>query len=66
MVTIKQNYRCVHACWYQENIVETVIFVLGKAVKMLLKALFLNARKKLQVNIDQKECIIQVKFGLNQ
>ena len=49
--------------------IETVVFVLGKAVRLLLKAVVVNARKNLQVNIDQnfqKECIIQVKFGLTQ
>ena len=45
---------------------ETVVFFSGKAVGLLLKAVFKNTRQNLRLNINQKEFIIQVKFGLNQ
>ena len=45
---------------------ETVVFFLEKAIGLLLKAVFKNTRQNLRLNINQKEFIIQVKFGLNQ
>ena len=65
MVTIKQYYGCERACQYRKNIIETVVFVLGKIVRLLLKAVFQNARQNLRVDINQKSFIFQVNFGLN-
>ena len=65
MKIVKQYYCCVRACRYQKNIIKTVVFVLGRTVRLLLKAVFQNTRYNLQLNINQKSFIFQVKFGLN-
>ena len=53
-------------CWYQKNTIETVVFVLGKAVRLLLKLYLKTLNKILGLNINQKWFIFQVKLGLNQ
>ena len=37
-VTIKQYYGYARACWYRKNIIKTYVFVVGKTVKLFLKA----------------------------
>ena len=41
-------------------------YILGKAVKLLLKAVLLNTRENFILNINQKELFVQVNFGLNR
>ena len=40
MVTIKQHYGYAGACQYWKNIIETFVFVLENAVRLLLKLNF--------------------------
>ena len=64
MVTIKQYYGCARACRYRQNIIETIVIVLGKTVRLFLKDVFQNTEENLRLKIKQKSFIFQVKFGL--
>ena len=61
MVTIKPILRCERS-----NIFKTFKFNLEKSVKLLLKAVFLNTRETLRVNINQKDLFYPVESGFIQ